>query len=188
MEESGSGGMLGGDLLRRYWGRGAVREQYFRSRVHWDKVAGYMAKHGYFEKGRKYQGRLPEWAVEMGVRIKRVNKSLKRVPKRSGTKKNEKIVMVIMPKKRTNYERIKECGKRSEIYIRWRKSEFGGHAYNVPYWDLRRLKGQYVKGLGYVLQMSRKFFLTFFSRYREFEESVAFTVIHGLTLKMEVIT
>jgi len=60
VDKPGKLGMIGGDRLRRYWKRGRVTEGYIHNQEHWDNITGYFEKSGYFEKGKAYQGLLPE--------------------------------------------------------------------------------------------------------------------------------
>jgi hypothetical protein len=68
VSEKGSMGQIGGDMLRHYWGLSSwVFETYFHNARHFEAVAGYYGKQGYFEKGYKCQGKLPD-AIKENVR------------------------------------------------------------------------------------------------------------------------
>lgn len=72
VEKTGSAGMIGGHILRARWPHGVmVNERAIMNNDHWEKMVGYFDKHGYFEKGQEYQGRLPKWALEYTKTIKR---------------------------------------------------------------------------------------------------------------------
>jgi hypothetical protein len=74
VEKKGASGKIHFENINRYWTIGSVNESYFKSYQHWQRIVGYFGKHGYFDKGKAHQARLPEWA-----------KSYKRTIKRSGS-------------------------------------------------------------------------------------------------------
>lgn len=69
----GRAGQIGGDLLRRYWPYGAVREEWIRDQKHWDSLTGYFEKSGYLQKDKAHQSILPEWAKDYPKRIKKIS-------------------------------------------------------------------------------------------------------------------
>lgn len=75
----GSAGMIGGDFLRDCWKIAKiVKETYFHDEAHFREMTGYYANKGYFEKGKEYQGRLPENILDnVKGKIKRMNSSEK---------------------------------------------------------------------------------------------------------------
>ena len=75
----GSAGMIGGDFLRDCWKIAKiVKETYFRNEDHFRQMTGYYADKGYFERGKEYQGRLPEDILNnVKGKIKRMNSSEK---------------------------------------------------------------------------------------------------------------
>lgn len=75
----GSAGMIGGDFLRDCWKIAKmVKETYFHDEAHFHGMTGYYADKGYFEKGKEYQGRLPEDILNnVRGKIKRMNSSEK---------------------------------------------------------------------------------------------------------------
>ena len=77
--QKGSAGMIGGDFLRDSWKIAKiVKETYFRNEDHFRQMTGYYADKGYFEKGKEYQGRLPEDILNNNKeKIKRMNSSEK---------------------------------------------------------------------------------------------------------------
>lgn len=71
-EEEGKEGMIGHGKIKRRWPFGIyVNEDYIKSEEHWNNLTGYFNSHGYFEKGKGYQGKLPGWAMKSSRRIKR---------------------------------------------------------------------------------------------------------------------
>jgi hypothetical protein len=78
LEESGKAAMLGNRDLLRHWKRGAVYESYFTTAAHWYNATGYFKKHGYWEKGKKHQAILPDWARVCGLKIRRSDSSHKK--------------------------------------------------------------------------------------------------------------
>lgn len=71
-EEEGKAGMIGHEKIKRRWPFGIyVNEDYIKSEEHWNNLTGYFNSHGYFEKGKGYQGILPEWAKDSEKLIKR---------------------------------------------------------------------------------------------------------------------
>lgn len=75
--EYGKSGMIGGDFLRDTWKLAEwVKETYFQSEQHFRNLTGYYADKGYFEKGKKYQGLLPDVIMDnFKTKIKRMNSS-----------------------------------------------------------------------------------------------------------------
>ena len=71
-EEEGRAGMIGHGRIKERWPFGIyVNEDYIKSERHWKNLTGYFNSHGYFEKGKGYQGVLPEWAKDSVRRIRR---------------------------------------------------------------------------------------------------------------------
>jgi len=83
--QGGKTGMIGGELLRKYWGLGRVTESFIKGEKHWRTISGYFEKRGYFNKDDKsHQVRLPEWARSYTTKIRRygamqINQGKKRV-------------------------------------------------------------------------------------------------------------
>lgn len=183
--KAGKAGMIGGANIRRYWDRGAVRESYFATRGHYDRVVGYFNKTGYFEKGKRYQGELPEWIRGRGVRVKRVNKSVEK--RRQDLEKEVKIVSFVKSGGAVfrGYNRVLEsCGIKTVVSALYRGTNYLGYAISVPYKEFRRLRGEWRAGLGYYVRLEEKFFLTFCRDCRELAESVLAGVVEGATLKV----
>ncbi len=71
-ENKGRAGMIGHGVIKRWWPFGKVIwEHYIESEEHWKNLVGYFDKHGYFEKGKSYQGKLPVWALDSNGKIRR---------------------------------------------------------------------------------------------------------------------
>ncbi len=92
-EEEGKSGMIGHANIKRRWPYGIyVNESYIKSEEHWVNLTGYFNSHGYFEKGKRYQGVLPDWAMKSIRRIKRsfgMKQGHKRIKQGSRTRLNE---------------------------------------------------------------------------------------------------
>ena len=153
----GKAGMIGGSILRHYWDIGAVREAYIRNEKHWNKMTGYFEKHGYFEKRKAHQGKLPEWAMKSTKRIRRSD-SMRRKSKCENTEHEEKQAEETRSMKRNlnrNYEDIiASCGSKTRIMIKDDRSD-AWHLINIPYKRYKSLPGAYVQGEGYVTRLSR---------------------------------
>jgi len=160
--ETKNKGMIGGDILREYWGMGIwVKETYFKSKEHWDAIVGYFQKKGYFEKGKKYQSELPAWAVITNLRIRRFSGSVD--SNRPGSyqistvQKNKGEVLKVNAQKKEQeiYEvRFQECGAYTLVSI---DSPFFGMGYlvDIPFRQFDRFfKGEYQVGMGYVVTMN----------------------------------
>jgi hypothetical protein len=71
VEKTGRYGQIGNKDLLEAWRFGAVREWYFQTEYHWKRFIGYFHKTGYFEQKKAHQAKLPGWALESKVRIRR---------------------------------------------------------------------------------------------------------------------
>jgi len=69
--KTGSRGMIKFDKIQHYWFIGNVAESYFKTEKHWNRLVGYFGKHGYFEKSKAHQAKLPAWAENYNRTIKR---------------------------------------------------------------------------------------------------------------------
>ena len=68
LEKVGFKGMIGGEILRKYWKLGRVTESYIRSKNHWKELMGYFDKTGHFGDEKKKQGELPGLGKKTGDR------------------------------------------------------------------------------------------------------------------------
>lgn len=182
---SGRSGMIGGALIRKYWDRGAVHESYFKSEKDFEGVVGYFQKMGYFEKSKRHQTALPAWVLAAKIRVKRVSKSLGE--KGSGEKRGHSVVIVFREKERKDFEgygeKIKSCGSFSEVSIYYKGLIFGGIVIALPYRLARKMQGKYVAGVGYVVNVSRKFFLTWGAGWATLRESLGYLTVSGCVLE-----
>lgn len=172
-QEEGQAGMIGYQKIKDRWPFGMwVTETYIKSAVHWQNLVGYFDKHGYFEKGKAYQGRLPEWALKRNRTIKRWHsmkkprgqgKVMNRI--RSEDKKVEGEWLGKGEKReRKTYEVIlSQCGSRSIVRIDgpgWNQT----FKISVRY---ERLKDyfpwQYSEGKGLVLRLTEEGLTDFIS-------------------------
>jgi len=150
-------GMIGGDLLREYWDSGIwIREGFFKNKEHWNNVVGYFERKGYFEKGKRYQSELPEWARGTNIRIRRFGSSVEKDEGKLITIVKNKMEGEKMGKEREPkiYEvRFKECGAFTMVSI---DSPFMGIGYmvEIPFKEFDRfMKGEYQPGMGYMVMM-----------------------------------
>jgi hypothetical protein len=96
INKKGKAGRIANKIdLTETWGKAKfVKEGFIRDRNHWKFLAGYVAKHGYFNDGKKKQARLPEWVLRMPkdgdnrIRIKRMERMRKDI--RNGGKATSK--------------------------------------------------------------------------------------------------
>lgn len=149
----GKQGMIGGDILRKYWRYGKyVHESPIESSLHWLGILDYFGEHGYFGTEKGIQNKLPEWALDRGAKIRRwgamvlpmVDEEKKaRGPKMFSRQQGFRTYRVI----------LKDCGSKSFIKIKsdvWEKSG----VVEVPYRELRNeLRGNYIIGVGYVVEV-----------------------------------
>ena len=159
VEKSGKGGMIGGDLLRKYWIDEScwVKEGPIKSEAHWQALLGDFQKTGYFSKDKAHQGRLPEWAKDYEKRIRRFGSAV--LPIIDGERRKiEKFSIEKVEQKRRTYRTILEgCGKKTRISI-------SNHMLNVnmlvsvPYKSLKaqiKRDGEYIKGKGFMVEVDR---------------------------------
>ena len=157
--ETQNKGMIGGDLLREYWGMGIwIKESYFKSKEHWNNVVGYFQKKGYFEKGKKYQSELPGWARNTNIRIRRYSGSVEEDEGKFYSiekPKREDKGMKSEKKEQEIYEvRFQECGAYTVVSI---DSPFMGMGYmvSIPFKEFDRFfKGTYEPGMGFMVLMN----------------------------------
>jgi hypothetical protein len=175
VDTAGKAGMIGGDSIRKYWHWGAVREAPINGQQHWQAITGYFGKHGYFNKNKAHQARLPEWAKAYKTSIKR--RSGKRIPDetpkdpgkeqlkkyRAEKKEREKKEMPENAEKKDNVDRsyeviLSECGAVTMVVVNNDFNGFGcGFPLRIPYKKLvqvYRNKGEYVNGIGFVIPMT----------------------------------
>lgn len=157
VDKPGAEGMIGGDLLRKYWGLGRVIEIPIYSRSHWYSVFGYFEKHGYFHDEMKtYQAMLPEWGLKFEGIIKKYSSMLLPLVDGELRQTKEKVRRLFgKTRKKRMYEVIlEECGKKSRVMVKgWGISV--DMIVDTPYKKLREnLSGQYVEGIGFKAEVS----------------------------------
>jgi len=175
--KEGAAGMIGNERIRHYWPIADwVHEDHFESEEHWKNMVGYFEKNGYFNKGKKHQTTLPEWALkERGLKIRRSSGSVKHKNKRSPLeivsdyfkRKTDEVVdtrtgeiinyePVMKREERTYKERLSECGKRAKLAISM-GAEVLEFIADIPYKEIRQgFPGEYKEGKGYFFRASRE--------------------------------
>ena len=178
-DKPGRAGMIGGDNARRYWKSGRVTESYIRNETHWGKITGYFAKHGYFNRKKAHQSRLPEWARNKHYVIRR---SGSKAAKKEGEgkkliqkteqandfvkllkyfeKKGEELFLL----KKTVGEQIDACGCETDIYLGTGFFNLIGKA-QLSYKEFISMPGEYIEGQGYIVNMSYDEFKGFTAKY-----------------------
>jgi hypothetical protein len=119
VKDRGRAGMIGVEKIKAHWPFGVwISESYIESEDHWKSMVGYFDKHGYFEKGKSYQGKLPQWALDRDKRIKRYEtmkhrSDMGRRFEEKGKDKDEQKKRV-----RDTYQVIlSKCGSQSRIIV-----------------------------------------------------------------------
>lgn len=74
VDKAGQKGQIGYKKILQYWEYGKIVEGYIHSQNHWEYLTGYFKKHGYFEKKKAHQARLPEWARNRKEVIRRFSR------------------------------------------------------------------------------------------------------------------
>lgn len=165
----GKAGMIGGDVIRHYWPWSKwVREEPIKSERHWNRLTGYFEKHGYFNRNKAYQARLPEWALDEGRTIRRYGGKCdrSRTVGVDGVRVNRETGEVIekkhhderpeseRPQRDAHRLRLKECGQLTHLFEVNSPgiTQFIGTVH-VPYKTFRdEIPGHYVDRLGYVVE------------------------------------
>ncbi len=179
----GPGGRIGGTVLRAHWPWGLnVHEDYFKSVEHWRSMRGYFERHGYFDKDKCHQNRLPEWARRSTRKIPRWSGSRNELPyvdrdeqEAWGKLVGQEFIARMRHDKRcredacsdmggngsesgagvrvTNGDTIDSCGMRSKIGVMSRVN-FTEATYDIPYQVLKRsFPWEYVEREGLVLNL-----------------------------------
>lgn len=195
-EKRGRFGMIGGEVLRKTWKKGRVRETYPKSNTHWNNITGYFEKHGYFDKEKDSQSTLPEWALEYPHKIRRTGSKHKKREKKDNVieefeerKKikewRKKIVKTQLDQATRNegcsdylspplFKRyrliLEECGTSTRVHV---DEGYSGHMMilEIPYKFLisKYPQGEYRKGLGYCINLGEKEFTQFNNTYANFK-------------------
>lgn len=172
---SGKAGQIGHEVIQSHWQHGGVHEDFIKNEKHFREITGYFGKNGYFEKNKKHQAILPDWALNSGYHIRRYDS--KRIKKEknnelpaeeqlntekqsdSHTKNNEKS-----DEDKTEWRgyaaSMAECGantllrhKNSAVFSEYIGSEYNSSFFRVsiPYVFFRSMPGEYVPSVGYVI-------------------------------------
>jgi hypothetical protein len=198
-EDEGREGMIGAKRIRERWPHGIwVTEKFIESQEHWNNLVGYFDRHGYFEKGKGYQGKLPEWAM------KSTHKKMKRwISKRGGDQeairlmrmdwnaqdeKLENFSMIqgmiheekqlskdkkLSAREEKNYEQIlASCGMRTRIVIR-NNSLDDSFKVDIPYSEIKSgWEWTYKEGKGLTMSLSKSEKEAFVSRLVDMSRGV----------------
>jgi len=172
VDKAGHRGQIGFRKVLPYWEYGRVEEQNIHNQRHWDYLTGYFQKHGYFEKTKGHQARLPEWARER-------KKVIKRFTRKSITKnkiEKEDSVNAVAKKefkemvnfhslcdffekkglekfKKTEGQMLDTCGSKTDVYIGSVGFKLFGRL-NIPYHEFKKLGGEYIERVGHVIEMN----------------------------------
>lgn len=154
VEKEGRAGMIGGELLRKYWPWGRwIKEWYIKTERHWDSLRGYFGKHGYFGTVKGVQGLLPDWAIHSERRIRRFGCAV--LPGVDGEVRIKNQIKSNLcfrggAKRRSYFSIISECGTKSKV-------ELSNHilkisrVVDVPSSVFRdNFEGNWVEKMGYV--------------------------------------
>lgn len=184
VEKSGKEGMIGQDRIHYYWPWGRIHERPFRSERKWKEFYGYMAKHGYMSGDKGHQAKLPkELETDKHMIIRRWGhnefkekedktelenfQECVRYFERMGSKANkgtsepdsEPDEALKRSRKNRTYEEIQaSCG--NETFF---KTQIGMVRYSgileVPFREAKKtFPGEYVEGLGYIVEIDRNEF------------------------------
>jgi len=177
--QAGKGGMIGADNIRQYWQSGRIIESYIRNEKHWEKITGYFQKHGYFNKKKAHQSRLPEWAREKTYTIRRIGgqaqkrnckdtiyeKFLQKEERKENPEKvkiDELLTSLELgvwfknagnEEKKTEGEKLDECGCETDLYLGSGFTNYLGRV-SIPYKEFRSLfDGEYIEDAGYMVEL-----------------------------------
>lgn len=174
VDKAGYRGQIGADKIRHYWTYGRIEEKPIKSESHWKKMTDYLSKHGYFQKDKAHQSRLPEWVRERKSIIKRfgrMNKSRGNEGSRNEklSESNNEFDKLINESKlcewferkeseqftKTQGQLLDDCGNKTDVY--WGLDGFKNFwgRLDMPYHEFKCMDGKYMEGLGYVVEMDR---------------------------------
>jgi len=175
--DHGKAGMIGNEKLLKCWKHGIIHESYIRSKSHWNHFTTYFGKAGYFDPKnnsgdkKQHQLELPEWAQEVKYCIRKSNSMILKTEEaelieEEGEKGEEAYqdpekYKPLKKAKKTYRKILKACGRSTyvdiwfgENYSFWRKIE-------IPYKDFVALPGEYIRTLGYEVEMKFNEFMLF---------------------------
>jgi len=179
VEGAGKAGMIGQTVIHYYWlgvnkeADSRIHEGYFRSKRGFKEFTGYFKKHGYLEKNKAKQGRLPPWALNekrkirrSGSNIKKEKSTFEKVDQYFKDKDKCDIIdirtgEIIRPgrrgpkkKKRTYQAILDNCGQRTRVRIFSEKTYIEGIV-KIPYKKFReKLPGTFEEHRGYCFNLN----------------------------------
>jgi hypothetical protein len=180
VDKTGKAGQIGYKNIVQYWESGWIKESYIKNEKHWKQITGYFEKHGYFNKKKAHQSRLPEWARNKKYVIRRIGgKALKH----NGYKDNYEKLLNKEEKRQDPYklkiddvltsmevgiwfdqqrmkeeditegEKLDKCGCETELYLGTGFfRNYLGRA-KIPYKEFRLLSGEYIENEGYIAEL-----------------------------------
>lgn len=179
--ERGKKGQIGNHTLLRHWSYGMVFESYIKSKSHWRRFTAYFAGNGYFNpkqgteaRDKSHQLELPEWAKEVSYRIRKTGSMVKKNIDGDGQKRQtdgdegkgqgvDKPVNNRPPK--IYREVLDACGQSTYCQIQRGPGERIWKKIKIPYKCFIEYPGEYLKRLGYWVEMNFKEYLLFAALY-----------------------
>ena len=180
VDKAGKAGQIGFKNIVQYWNSGWIKESYIRNEKHWRKITGYFEKHGYFDKKKAHQSRLPEWARNKKSTLRRVGGKAK--PTKEGMAERAEIYLEKLEdqenpdkvridevlkaheignwfldqsegaEEKTEGEKLDACGATTDLYLDQGAFLYLGNI-EIPYDEIRKLPGEYIEGSGYVVEL-----------------------------------
>lgn len=173
--------MIGGDLIRECWPHAKwAHETYFRTEAHFKHVVGYAAKSGYMHKDKEHQIRLPQWAGDSLVRIRRTGGTLIRGDRTEMEEAEDQVEIDLSINQYleslkggrhraslTNYEVMKLCGNATMVYALDPVKQtmvYAGRS-REEYHLFKRRRGEFMKNLGFCVTMRWPEWYEYFKRH-----------------------
>ena len=184
VEKTGKAGMIGNEKILRHWNYGIIHESYIRNERHWKQFTTYFGKAGYFDPKQKsgdrksHQRELPEWAMNVTYRIRKMSSSIPRdAPDQDEMieEKEEPFEKVERntPKK-TYAEILGGCGESTLCEIWYDDKHTFWKKLMIPYKEFINICGEYVHGMGYQIQMKFNEWMLFTALFdTDSEEAIA---------------
>lgn len=181
----GKKGKIGNATLLKHWQYGLVFESFIKSKKHWQKFTDYFSANGYFNpkqsterKDKRHQLELPEWAKNYTCRIRKTGAMVRKKDISNDIEesfiedltedkklKNEQCNNAKSEKKHTYKEILDSCGKSTFCLIRRGKNNQVWLRINISYSCFMAFPGEYIPGVGYVVQMKLNDFFLFLGLY-----------------------
>jgi hypothetical protein len=184
VEKEGKAGMIGNPILLHHWKYGLVREEYIRSAAHWKRFTDYFGNNGYFDskhssekKDKGHQLELPEWAMNVNYRIRKMSamKKKKEIEKNGNIENSyvedkidideEEIKDPKEKEQKTYREILQSCGETTYCQIRRGDNNIVWDKLNIPYRLFIQYPGEYIQKVGYRIQMDLNAFFLFMALY-----------------------